>query len=415
MNNIEWLDDITKYGSVLGLDSIKKLLELMGNPHKGLKVVHCAGTNGKGSTLSFVQNICMCAGYRVGRYSSPAVFDRWEIIRINDECIDSESVDTYVGLIREACSKMLEQGYPHPTIFEVETALAFLYFKENNCDIALIECGMGGKEDATNVFDEVLCSVITPISLDHTAFLGSTLSGIAKVKGGIIKEGCPVVISNQSEEATNELLAIGGENAVVVGKSKNIKIEDGITFFEYNEKLWKIKLKGSHQIVNATAAIEVANILNKKGYNLSKYIEEGLLEAKWPGRLETICENPLIVIDGAHNPGAVKSLLEAIDLYFTNKRITFIMGVLADKDFAKEAEIIANRAENIVAVTPNNARGLDGTKLKDTLVKYNSNVAVADNISNTLDIAKQAVSRGESDMILAFGSLSYLRELKESL
>lgn len=415
MNYKEWLEEITKYGSVLGLDGIKRLLELLGDPQKDLKVVHCAGTNGKGSTLAFVQSVLMCAGYRVGRYSSPAVFDRWEIIRVNDEYIDEASVITICDEIQTACKKMIEEGMAHPTIFEVETAMAFLYFKRMNCDIALIECGMGGKEDATNVFKRVLCSVITPISLDHTVFLGDTIEKIANVKGGIIKEGCPVVVANQSVEAIRILEKKAKGRVVLAGNPTNVTIIRNTTGFEYKDKEWEITLKGSHQIVNAATAIEVIDILIGKGFDLADFVKEGLKKAKWQGRLEVVSENPFIVIDGAHNPDAVQRLLESIDLYFTNKRITFIMGVLADKNFEEEAKIIANRAENIVTVTPNNSRGLDSKVLMNTLLKYKNDVVAADSCGEAIKIAKEFVQNKESDMILAFGSLSYLKEFTEAL
>ena len=430
----EYLKNVNKLGSILGLNTIKELLKRLGNPQNELKVVHIAGTNGKGSIMTFVQNILMESGYKVGRYCSPAVFNEREIIRINDEYISEEQSADLLTRIKEKCDSMYSEGLPHPTSFEIETAEALMFFKEQNCDIALIECGMGGETDATNVFEKVLCSVIATISLDHTQFLGSTIEEITKVKSGIIKENCPVVMSKQTGEAesvikkvckqNNSELIIPNEqefknnkdnnlldnekriynvNTEGIENAENVEI-DGlttkVTYKASNNKEYILNLQalGTYQIKNAKTAVEVALVLEK---------------TVWPGRMEVISKEPLIIIDGAHNPGAVLELRKTLDLYFTNKRITFIMGVLSDKDFSKEAEIIADRAERIITITPNNSRGLDGHKLAETLVKYNHNVQVADSLKQAAEESIDTIKENSADMILAFGSLSYLGELKQ--
>ncbi|MFQ9514866.1 MAG: bifunctional folylpolyglutamate synthase/dihydrofolate synthase [Eubacterium sp.] len=416
----DYLNKVNKFGSVLGLDSIRNLLLRLGNPHMDLKAVHVAGTNGKGSTITFLQSILMEAGYKVGRYSSPAVFDDREIIRINDDYIDKGSLADIITVIKEKCNEMVNEGMAHPTPFEIETAMAFLYFKEKKCDIVLVECGMGGETDATNVFDKVLCSVITTISLDHMQFLGNTIKQITGVKAGIIKENCPVVMSYQSKEAMDVVQAAATVKKSLFCETKepyHIKIENYKTYFEYrasNNSEYHIELStmGTYQIVNSTTAIETALILEKQGFVLEEYIECGLEKAFWSGRLEIVSQVPFMVIDGAHNPGAVKELKQSIDLYFTNKRITFIMGVLADKDFSSEAEIIAGCAEKIITVTPDHARALDGKQLAETLRTYNDNVQCAHSIEEAVQLAKGTIDDNVSDMILAFGSLSYLGKLK---
>lgn len=416
----DYLKKVNKFGSVLGLDSITKLLHKLGEPQKDLRVVHVAGTNGKGSVITFLQSILMEAGYKVGRYSSPAVFDYREIVRINDDYIEKESLARIITRIKEKCDEMVREGFAHPTPFEIETAMAFLYFKEEKCDIALIECGMGGKTDATNVFEKVLCSIITTISLDHMQFLGNTIENIARVKAGIIKQNCPVVMSNQSSEALNTVREIAGRKKAfftVTEKPYNIKINNYKTYFEYrasNSVKYHIELSaiGTYQIVNSVTAIEAAQILEKQEFHLEPFIESGIKKAVWNGRLEIISRNPLIVIDGAHNPGAVEELKQSIDLYFTNKRITFIMGVLTDKNFDKEAEIIAGRAEKIITVTPDNPRALDGRQLCQTLSRYNQHVQYASSLEDAVCQAQETIEDNVSDMILAFGSLSYLGALK---
>ncbi|WP_302810320.1 bifunctional folylpolyglutamate synthase/dihydrofolate synthase [Eubacterium ventriosum] len=445
----EYLKNVNKLGSILGLNTIKELLKRLGNPQNELKVVHIAGTNGKGSIMTFVQNILMESGYKVGRYCSPAVFNEREIIRINDEYISEEQSADLLTRIKEKCDSMYSEGLPHPTSFEIETAEALMFFKEQNCDIALIECGMGGETDATNVFEKVLCSVIATISLDHTQFLGSTIEEITKVKSGIIKENCPVVMSKQTGEAESVIKKVCKQNnsKLIIPTEQdfeNVEI-DGlttkVTYKASNNKEYILNLQalGTYQIKNAKTAVEVAlvldkaltektdicdesdknnstgmeNNINNSGNTIEKNIKKGIEKTVWPGRMEVISKEPLIIIDGAHNPGAVLELRKTLDLYFTNKRITFIMGVLSDKDFSKEAEIIADRAERIITITPNNSRGLDGHKLAETLVKYNHNVQVADSLKQAAEESIDTIKENRADMILAFGSLSYLRELKQ--
>ena len=419
----KYLRQVNRFGSVLGLESIYRLLDSVGNPQNGLRVVHIAGTNGKGSTMAFLQSILMEAGYNVGRYCSPAVFNDREIIRVNDVYIDEESLAEIVSLLKEKCDAMVLAGFVHPTIFELETAMALLYFKKKKCDIVLIECGMGGETDATNVFGAVLCSIITTISLDHMQFLGDTIQKIAMVKVGIIKENCPVVATNQSDEALKvieERAKTKKADMIVTGIADNVQISNLRTTFYYraaDKHRYHVDLKmlGTYQILNAMTAIETAIVLENQGFHLKNYIEQGLEKAVWPGRLEVICKQPLIVIDGAHNPGAVKELKQSIDLYFTNQRITFIMGVLGDKDFECELEIIGERAEKIITVTPNNPRALDAEKLAETACRYHNNVCAAASIEEAVELAKKNVENKEADMILAFGSLSYLGELKETI
>lgn len=445
----EYLKNVNKLGSILGLNTIKELLKRLGNPQNELKVVHIAGTNGKGSIMTFVQNILMESGYKVGRYCSPAVFNEREIIRINDEYISEEQSADLLTRIKEKCDSMYSEGLPHPTSFEIETAEALMFFKEQNCDIALIECGMGGETDATNVFEKVLCSVIATISLDHTQFLGSTIEEITKVKSGIIKENCPVVMSKQTGEAESVIKKVCKQNnsELIIPTEQdfeNVEI-DGlrtkVTYKASNNKEYILNLQalGTYQIKNAKTSVEVAlvldkaltektnicdesdknnstgmkNNINNSGNTIEKNIKKGIEKTVWPGRMEVISKEPLIIIDGAHNPGAVLELRKTLDLYFTNKRITFIMGVLSDKDFSKEAEIIADRAERIITITPNNSRGLDGHKLAETLVKYNHNVQVADSLKQAAEESIDTIKENRADMILAFGSLSYLGELKQ--
>lgn len=418
----EYLREINQYGSVLGLESITKLLQEMGNPQAELKVVHIAGTNGKGSTLSFIQSVFMEAGYQVGRYSSPAVFEDDEIIQINGRNIEKEMLADIVTLIKEKAQMILQNYGFHPTPFEVETAMAFEYFRRKKCDIVLVECGMGGASDATNVFKQVLCSVISSISMDHMAFLGDTLEEIATIKSGIIKKNCPVVVAKQSENVMNVIGKIANQknSLMVEAGMAQVEVKNGKSHISYkasNQKTYEtdIQMLGTYQGINVATAIETLLCLEEKGYTLEKYIVRGLRKATWNGRMEIILESPLFVIDGAHNPGAVQELRNSIDLYFTNKKITFIMGVLADKDFRQEAELIADRATQIITVTPKNHRALDGRKLAETISEYNRNIQYAERMDIAVKQAIDSVKQGTADMIIAFGSLSHLRDIKQAV
>ena len=424
----DYLKKTERLGSVLGLDTIRELLRCLGNPEKGLKVVHIAGTNGKGSVLTFLESILLKAGYRTGQYHSPAVFSYREIIQRNGENISRQQVAQLLSDIRVACEQMVKEGFHHPTVFEMETAMAFLFFAKNPCDIVLIECLMGGAEDATNVFEKVICSVITSISLDHTAILGNSLPEIAKIKAGIMKENCPVVMSKQKPEVF-EVIKEQAEkkharyvqagqaeflNNVQQNPDKN-KLRRPV-FYESGsgrKYYFQMAMAGTYQLKNAATAIETAELLESQGYQLKDAIGDGLENAVWPGRMELVSENPVIYVDGAHNPEAVQELKATVDYYFTNLRIDFIIGVLADKDFEAEARLIAGRGAKIYTITPKNKRALNGEKLAEVFSKYHSDVVYAGTVSEALKLAANDISEDRADMILAFGSLTYLGELKE--
>ena len=417
----KFVEETTKYGSILGLETIKTLLDELGNPQDKVKIVHVAGTNGKGSVFTFVQNVLLKAGYHVGRYASPAVFEYREIIQFDGKNITEEEFAKYMANVKSACDRMVSQGKHHPTSFEVETALAYLYFSNKPCDIVLIETGMGGETDATNVEKEALCSVITSISLDHMQFLGNTVEDIAKVKAGIIKENSDVVVSNQGESIINVIesqAAVKNSKVVVANEPYNIKIDGYITSFDYvtaNDKKLSVKISmmGAYQLINACTAIETLEILRSKGYDITdENIIEGMKNAKWPGRMEVVKEQPLIVIDGAHNPGAAIKLKESIEMYFTNKRIAFIMGVLADKDYSEEIKIVALLAKKIFTITPDNKRALNGEALALAVADSNKNVTFEPTLEEAVKEAEKLYRNNEIDMILAFGSLSYLGDLK---
>ena len=402
----EYIDSLNRFGSVLGLESIEALLGVLGNPEESLKVIHVAGTNGKGSTIAFMEAILMEAGYKVGKYTSPVVFEYLEKFQINGENISEEKFAGLSCRMKDALERLGIEKDIQPTIFEVETAMAFEYFKDEACDVVLLETGMGGDMDATNVCSKVLASVLVSISLDHMGFLGDSIEEIAYHKAGIIKDNCPVVVMNQCAEVLNVVEKCAKEH------NSSMYIADATDL--------SVGLNGEWQKYNAGVAVKVMEVIGKQGYNISKEnIEGGLSKAKWPGRFEKICDNPTIIIDGAHNPDAARRLRETLDKEYRDTKFVYIMGVLGDKDFAEVIKTMADRAEYIITITPPNPRALEAIKLKEAVEVYNENVCCVDNIEEALKKALCKLgeihnSKGfENDVaILAFGSLSYLSEFK---
>lgn len=405
-----YLDSTNKYGSVLGLLNIKILLEKLGNPQDKIKVIHIAGTNGKGSVLNYIANILYAADYKVGMYSSPFVFDYLEIFRINFKNISKEKYATLVEKIKKAIEEMIIEKNIHPTTFEIETALAYLYFYEENCDYAIIETGLGGDLDATNVVQHPICSVITSISMDHMQFLGNTIEEIATHKAGIIKNDSLVVAYKQEEKVmeviNNTAINKGSKISVAdVNKLKDVVYSLEKTSFIYKDDKYTLKMLGYIQPFNAIIAIEVANKLNIN----KKIIEKGLNEALWPGRFEILSNDPLFIIDGAHNEDAAVMLRKSIDVYFKGKKVVFIMGVLKDKDYLKITKSISDIAEIIYCVTPNNIRALEASVLSNNIKDFVNSVK-CDNIQEAISKALIKAKKINAP-IIAFGSLSYLNEI----
>lgn len=410
----EYIDGLNRFGSVLGLDNIYRLLEKLNNPQNKLSIIHVAGTNGKGSTITYMSSILQKAGYLVGCYTSPVVFEYLEKYQINGENI---SKDDFVSLVKVIKPALLELNATDcfPTVFEVETAMAFLYFVAKKVDIVILETGMGGDSDATNVLSKVSLSVITSISYDHMAYLGNSILEIAMHKAGIIKKDCPVVV-NANDETTLKVLkkVATSKNAKLYCSKKTIKEEYVSSSGQVYTDIHTL-MSGTYQAENIALAIEAMEALNENysdKFNINKaHIVEGIKLAQIGGRFEKIHSNPHIYIDGAHNPDAIIKLKDTIDMVCGDEKVTFIMGVLSDKDYDTECEIIASRADNIVTVTSKNKRALSGIELLKTIQKYNANVEYVDDI---LGAVVKAIGYGNK-YVIAFGSLSYLGELKEAV
>jgi len=412
----EYIEETGKFGSVLGLENIRNLLEELGNPQNDLKFIHISGTNGKGSTLAYISTILKCNGYKVGRYISPTIFKYRERIQINDEYIEKENFAKLMTQIKSVIDKMIVQGKSHPTSFEIETTLAFLYFLEKQCDIIVLETGLGGTLDATNVIDTTICSVISTISMDHMQFLGDTLTQIATQKAGIIKPGCLVVSAIQTDEAKKVIVDTAkAKNCELyfVDNSEIRDVEYGLEFqrFIYKDKQYKISLSGTFQIKNAALALKVIECLNLHGWNISQQaICDGLENAKWSGRFTQIHSNPTFIVDGAHNEDAARQLKESIELYFKGKRLIFIMGIFADKEYKKIIALTVPLASTVITIeTPGNSRALPTQELASEISLYNTDTIPAKSLTEAVDLSFSLARK--NDVIIAFGSLSYLGDL----
>ena len=418
-----YLDEISRYGSVLGLDNMKELLDRLGNPQKDLKFIHISGTNGKGSCLAYLSTILSGAGYKTGRYISPTLDTYRERIQVDGEYINKDSLASHVTAIAKATEDMKKDNAGIPTLFEVETVLAFLYFKEKKCDIVVLETGLGGSLDATNIIDTSILEIIMPISLDHKDFLGDTLEKIAEQKAGIIKENTRVISAAQKEDAAKVIknkvieknckLTIVDPNEIKL-KSRNLKQQS----FDY--KQWHdvtISLPGSYQPQNAIVALEAIKVLREQGYHISdEDVLNGLNKTVWKGRFTLISETPPVIMDGAHNPAGAKELMKSLELYFNNKKYIYIFGVFSDKDYDEIVEITAKRAEHIITVqTPNNPRALSAEELRDEVIKVNKSCEASETIDEAVRKAIKMAKEDEDCIIVIFGSLSFLGDAEKAL
>ncbi|HOV25321.1 MAG TPA: folylpolyglutamate synthase/dihydrofolate synthase family protein [Pseudobacteroides sp.] len=422
MNYTEALDYIhgtLKFGVKLGLENITELLRLMGDPHKNLKFVHVAGTNGKGSTVAFISSILMESGYKTGIYTSPYLERFTERIKIGSEEISENDVARITAFVKEKVQELIKNGGNHPTEFEIVTAIAFQYFFEKNCDIVVLEVGLGGRFDSTNVIDCPLAAVITTISYDHMNILGNTLEKIAYEKAGIIKENTDVVLYPQTDEVLQVFERVCCDKK---SRLKKILFSDfeilessiwGSSFLHKKYGMYKIRIPGEQQVANAVTAIETVKILKEKGFDRisEAAIDSGLMKAVWPGRLEMVCKDPVFLIDGAHNSEGAQALAGNLKKYFPGKRIIIIIGVLKDKDYKSIIEPLIPIASEFIAVKPQNDRGMESRDLAIILRDYCNNVSVSDTIEEAIGTSIKKVTK--DGIICAYGSLYYIGEIRK--
>lgn len=417
---MEYIEELKQYGSVPGLDNIRNLCAKAGNPQEELRFIHIAGTNGKGSVLAFVSEILKCAGYRVGRYLSPSVMDYREKIQVNGRMITKKALAEGMTLLCGYCEELVREGKNHPTVFEVETALAFWYFQQQKCDIVVLETGLGGELDATNIVTDTLVSVFTPISMDHMGILGRTLPEIASAKAGIMKKGAVAVSAKQPPEVFEvlrkraEKLSVPlyvAEPEQINGRGSKLSGQK----FAYKEfRDLTISLAGRYQLTNAALAIEAVKALcSRRGGTewavSDETIRKGLEEAFWPGRFQVLAKKPYVIADGAHNRDGAKQLAESLRYYFKDRRLIYIMGILRDKEQEEIIKATAPLSELILTISTKGERGFSSYELAELCRSYQPNVTAMDGLQEALEAAYLLADK--ESVIVAFGSLSFLGEL----
>lgn len=412
-----YIRDAEQYaGGAMDLTNIKELMKRLGNPQDQLKYIHVAGTNGKGSVIAYLYTTLMKAGYHVGRYISPSVYSYREKIETEGKPISREKFAEQTTRVAAVIEEMTAEGLAHPTPFEIETAVAFLFFAEEKCDPVILEVGMGGITDATNLITTTELAVLVPISMDHQSFLGNTISEIAEKKAGIIKPGSSVVTIGQETEALEVIKKTGAEagaDVCVADVSEAEVLEADFTGqrFCYKGEEYTLSLAGSYQTENAVLALEALRILDERGYHTTlEQRKEGLWATRWNGRLTIIHKDPLFIVDGAHNPAAADMLEDSVRKYFKDRRLFFIMGVFKDKDYPYIIRKLCPYAEQILAIeTPDNPRALPAEELAKAIRPYNANVRAEKNIPRAVEELFEMAGKG--DVILSFGSLSFIGEI----
>lgn len=403
-------------GIVLGLDTMRHMMAKLNNPQDKVKFIQVAGTNGKGSTAAYLTSILSEAGIKVGRYTSPAVFSSTEQYFACGSCISESEYAKGVTAVAEAAASLDGET---PTAFEQETALAFWYFAKKGCELAILEAGLGGDMDATNIVTTTVCSIITSISMDHCRILGNKISEIAAHKAGIIKPGAPVICIEQKEDAMEPIRAAAKAADTPLYEVHRDEVRqifsdkrESIVFFREFENL-HLKMLGSCQPENAALAVQAASVLSRSYPIEKKHIYDGIEKTRWGGRFELHSGSPDIILDGAHNPDGIRRLRESVNQMFGAVPICYVCGVLADKDYEKEIEILFGRASNVFTVTPPSPRAMKSTDLKAAIKKRFSQLKVTsfDSEDGIEKAMEAAVS--QNNPVVVCGTLTILARVKE--
>ena len=403
-------------GIVLGLDTMRHLMAKLNNPQDKVKFIQVAGTNGKGSTAAYLTSILSEAGIKVGRYTSPAVFSSTEQYFACGSCISESEYAKGVTAVAEAAASLDGET---PTAFEQETALAFWYFAQKGCELAILEAGLGGDMDATNIVTTTVCSIITSISMDHCRILGNKISEIAAHKAGIIKPGAPVICIEQKEDAMEPIRAAAKAADTPLYEVHRDEVRqifsdkrESIVFFREFENL-HLKMLGSCQPENAALAVQAASVLSRSYPIEKKHIYDGIEKTRWSGRFELHSGSPDIILDGAHNPDGIRRLRESVNQMFGAVPICYVCGVLADKDYEKEIEILFGRASKVLTVTPPSPRAMKSTDLKAAIKNRFPQLKVTsfDSEDGIEKAMEAAVS--QSNPVVVCGTLTILARVKE--
>lgn len=415
--SIEYIHSISWCFCKPGLERISELCKMLGEPQKSLKFIHVAGTNGKGSFCAMLDSILRAAGYKVGLFVSPYVKEFNERITYDGKPISGEALAEITSYVRPFADSMAEK----PTEFELITAIGFEYFRRVGCDVVILETGMGGRFDSTNIIDAPLLSVITGISIDHTAFLGDTVEKIAYEKAGIIKESTPALFGGADTGALgviSEYAELMGSPLYVTDREKiqNVRYSLSGTMLDFDKRCdLSLSLLGSYQPLNAANVLTAVDILKARGFNIPEdSIRAGLSSTVWHARFEILSKDPLIIYDGAHNPEGIAAAVDSVSQYFGNKRVNVLSGVMKDKDHSVIASELSKIAARVYTVTPNNPRSLSAEEYATQLEGFGVSAAPFDSIASALSAAIDE-SKNEGTPLVCLGSLYMYCELIAAL
>ena len=421
---MEYIESVGRFGSNYGLRRTFRLLEILGNPQENLKLIHVAGTNGKGSTTAMITKMLRGLGYKVGMYTSPYLEEFEERMQINRVNIPKVILGELMDKVKSAVDIVINEGFTHPTEFEIITTLMYLYFSEEKVDYAVVEVGLGGRLDSTNVMNP-LVSVITSISKDHTNLLGNSIKEIALEKAGIIKEGIPVISYPQVKEAIEVIKEVAEKNnaeliEVNINKGQLIEVINEDNHYQRvkvnikeNEYNIQLPLLGEHQINNLVLALETFfKIAELENFNIEKdEVENAIKKVKWIGRLEVLKNKPVTVIDGAHNIQGITALSRNVQKYFKYNKMILLIGILADKDVEDMVKTIVPLADKVYALTPHSERAELSDDLKKIILKYNKNCEAIEDYREAY--SKALKDANTDDIILASGSLYMIGEMRK--
>ncbi len=417
-----YVEDLGRLGSRPGMERIRALCRILGDPQDDLRFIHIAGTNGKGSTAAMISSVLTETGLRTGMYYSPAMIGITDHYMADGKLISDEDYSRIVSIVADANEKLIADTGESATQFEFETAVAFVYFSDIHCDAVVLECGMGGRDDATNIVTNKICCVFASISFDHMQYLGNSLFEIADVKSGIITSDCPVIAFDSSDEATSAIrnrCSTTGSRLYLVSSPDVTSKEMSMTGQTVSCKGWEdvaIGLPGTFQAQNAALALKAVSVIRDneliKGCDLSdETIREGMKKARWPYRFECIKKDPLIITDGAHNEDAAKKLADSIRSFLPGYELILVIGVFADKEYKKVIKALVPLATAVITTeTPDNPRALPAGELGKCAAGYCKDVSVSDSIRDAYERAvKKADTKNWKTVIVACGSLSYLK------
>ena len=413
--SLDYLYGLEKFGMIFGLTKVEEILEAVGNPHREIQAIHIGGTNGKGSTAAIIASILRKEGYRVGLYTSPHLIRFTERMKVNEKEIEKEEVASLTEWMRE---RIETAGVAPPfTFFDFTTAMAFLYFKQKMVDLAVLEVGLGGRLDSTNVIDPLL-SIITNIGKDHEDVLGKGILRIAREKAGIIKESRPLITAATQPQVLRLFSKICREKKAPffrVGKEFRYVLagEGSFSYEGLYRKLWglSLNLRGSHQMINATTALGAMEILDDLGYRVSNdAMTEGLKEVDWPGRLEVVCSSPRVLLDGAHNPDGALSLKESLEKDFEYHHLVLLIGIMKDKDVHSILHSLSPLADRIILTRPGMDRAASPALLRKALGRNGKKAEVIEDFRKAID--KGLSLTGEEDILCITGSLYTVGEAR---